>query len=133
MSVTLLAASAASSNWATASSMNARRRDVTVTECAISVGDIVREDWSGFPGTVVEIDDAEAIVEYPNGGRRLRSRLGCLVPVSLGPRAPTVRKRKGANEMAAIDRYPMWDVELRTNGFGEASGFLYWDNAVKPD
>lgn len=76
--------------------MNVRGGDVTVTECAISVGDIVREDWSGLPGMVVEIDDAEAIVEYPNGGRGLRSRLGCLVPVSLGPREPSERKRKGA-------------------------------------
>lgn len=39
MSVTLLAASAASLNWATVSPMNVRRRDVTViTECAIIVG-----------------------------------------------------------------------------------------------
>lgn len=52
----------------------------------ISVGDMVRENWSGFPGIVVEIVAAEAIVQYPNGGRRLRSRLECLVPVSLGPK-----------------------------------------------
>ncbi|SIK15259.1 Uncharacterised protein [Mycobacteroides abscessus subsp. abscessus] len=52
----------------------------------ISLGDMVRENWSGFPGTVVGIEQDEAIVQYPNGGRRLRSRLEWLVPVSLGPK-----------------------------------------------
>lgn len=56
-------------------------------EQLISVGDVVRENWSGFPETVVGIDQDEAIVQYPNGGRQLRSRLQCLVPVSLGPKA----------------------------------------------
>lgn len=41
----------------------------------IGVGDMVRESWSGFPGTVVVIENDEAIVEYPNGGRRLRSQV----------------------------------------------------------
>lgn len=52
----------------------------------ISLGDMVRENWSGFPGIVVGIEKHEAIVSYPNGGEQLRSRLGCLVPVSLGPK-----------------------------------------------
>ncbi|WP_165618486.1 hypothetical protein [Mycobacteroides chelonae] len=56
-------------------------------EQPISVGDMVRENWSGFPGTVMGIEKDEAIVQYPNGGRTLRSRLECLVPVSLGPKA----------------------------------------------
>lgn len=52
----------------------------------ISVGAIVRENWSGLPGTVVGIEHDEAVVQYPNGGRQLRSRLECLVLVSLGPK-----------------------------------------------
>lgn len=55
-------------------------------ENQIGEGDMVRENWSGFPGIVVEIVDAEAIVQYPNGGRRLRSQLEWLVPVSIGPK-----------------------------------------------
>ncbi|SKY96742.1 Uncharacterised protein [Mycobacteroides abscessus subsp. bolletii] len=55
-------------------------------EQLIIVGDMVRENWSGFPGTVVEIEQDEAIVQYPNGGRQLRSRLQWMVPVSLGPK-----------------------------------------------
>lgn len=42
--------------------------------------DVVRENWSGVPGTVVAIDGDEAIVRYPSG-RHLRSRLEWLVPV----------------------------------------------------
>ncbi len=34
----------------------------------ISLGDMVRENWSGFPGTVVGIEQDEAIVQHPTGG-----------------------------------------------------------------
>lgn len=62
----------------------------------INLGDMVRENWSGFPGIVVGIEQDEAIVQYPNGGRRLRSRLECLVPVSLGPKVTAAVKESPA-------------------------------------
>ncbi|KLI09308.1 hypothetical protein BKG60_19320 [Mycobacterium syngnathidarum] len=49
----------------------------------IGRGDIVREVWSGIPGTVVDVDQDEAVIKYPSD-RRLRSRIKCLVLVSVG-------------------------------------------------
>ncbi|MEB3033517.1 hypothetical protein [[Mycobacterium] nativiensis] len=49
----------------------------------IREGDVVRENWSGFAGTVVEIDGDAATVQYPTG-RKMRSRLDWLVPASVG-------------------------------------------------
>ncbi|WP_165588888.1 hypothetical protein [Mycolicibacterium senegalense] len=43
----------------------------------------MREVWSGIPGTVVDVDQDEAVIKYPSD-RRLRSRIKCLVLVSVG-------------------------------------------------
>lgn len=44
----------------------------------IDIGDPVRENWSGIVGTVVDIADSQATVQYP--ARRLTTPVAWLVP-----------------------------------------------------
>jgi hypothetical protein len=49
----------------------------------IEVGDVVRENWSGFSGTVERRDGNDIYVRYPSG-KVLKSQLTWLVLIKKG-------------------------------------------------